>query len=110
MSVTSGKYQDDLNYFSYYARDDWVPIHNVFVSASNIAGTGASLQEIVDIAGKMLGDLFRRGVLLGDLTERDPGFQPWSGTHDEWLTRVRNDIEARRDIPAPGELAWMHIL
>jgi len=109
MSTPSEKYQENLDYLSEYARDDWVPIHNVFVSASNTIGAGASLEEITDFAGTMLRDLFQRGVLLGDLTEHGSGFQPWNGTQDEWLTRVRDDVKARQDIPEPGELAWMHI-
>src|SRR2546421_12652092 len=103
------KYWKDLDYFTEDARDDWGPVHNIFVSASNIAGGGASLHQIVVVAERMLQDLFTRQVRVGDLTERDPGFRPWQGTPDQWMTRIREDVEKRGDIPAPGELGWLHI-
>ncbi|MEV6907573.1 hypothetical protein [Amycolatopsis sp. NPDC051071] len=109
MNTESEKYQEDLDYFTDYARDDWVPIHNVFVSASNILGAGASLQQITLTAETMLKELFARKVCVGDLTHHDPGFETWSGTPADWLERVREDVKTRGDIPDPGELGWLHI-
>jgi hypothetical protein len=109
MSLPPDKYQEDLDYLAEYAREDWVPIHNVFVSASGILGAGASLEDITDMADTLLSELFARGVQLGDLVKHAPDFLPWSGTRQDWLARVRADIKARQDIPAPGELAWLHI-
>ncbi|UUV32264.1 hypothetical protein NQK81_02085 [Amycolatopsis roodepoortensis] len=107
MTTDSKKYQEDLDYFTDYARDDWVPLHNVFVSASNILGA-ASLPQITQTAETMLGALFTRNVRVGDLTAHEPGFQPWPGTPREWLERIRDNVEQRRDIPDPGELGWLH--
>lgn len=109
MNTESEKYQEDLDYFTDYARDDWVPIHNVFVSASNILGAGASLHQITEAAGTMLDALFARNVRVGDLTATEPGFQTWPGTTREWLERIRRDVEQRGDIPDPGDLGWLHI-
>jgi hypothetical protein len=109
VDTTSEKYREDLDYFTEYARDDWVPIHNIFVSASNIVGTGANLQQITQVAERMFEDLFARNVSVGDLTEDEPGFQAWQGSSEQWLNRIRDDVEQRGDIPDPGEFGWLHI-
>jgi len=109
MNTQSAKYQEDLDYFTDYARDDWVPIHNVFVSASNLLGAGASMQQITQAAGSMLEALFARNVCVGDLVDYEPGFESWQGTPRKWLERIREDVEKRGDIPDPGELGWLHI-
>ncbi|MFE0026786.1 hypothetical protein [Amycolatopsis sp. NPDC059021] len=109
MNSADEKYQEDLDYFTDYARDDWVPINYIFVSASNIVGANATLQQITEVAERMFRDLFARSASVGDLTEREPGFQAWQGTSDRWLTRIRDDVDARGDLPAPGEFGWLHI-
>ncbi|UMP07219.1 hypothetical protein [Amycolatopsis sp. EV170708-02-1] len=109
MTTQSPKYQEDLDYFANYARHDWAPPHNVFVSAGNILGTGAGLPEIIQTAEAILDDLFARNVRVGGLTDHCLRLPDLAWHTHEWLKRIRQEIVKRGAIPDLGQLGWLHI-
>ena len=43
VDTPTGKYQENLDYFTKYAQDNWIPIHNIFVAASNFIGADTAM-------------------------------------------------------------------
>ena len=111
--TASDEYHKDVRYFLRYAREEWLMVGLVFggawatiLSVMNVDST--TTDDVVTIGEAMLADLFDQGVLAGDLTDGDPGFEQWPGNAQDWLARIRAWIEHNGDIPDPGECCWLH--
>lgn len=113
-SITSSDtYHQEVDYYLRYASDDWVMVGLVFGSADSTIHAVthedvASLEDITTVGEMMLMELFEKGVVAGELTAGEPGFEGWPGSSDDWLTRIREWINENGDIPLPGECCWLH--
>ncbi|TWE22912.1 hypothetical protein [Prauserella muralis] len=105
----SGKNRDeDLDYYTKYATDDWVPLHNVAVAVNGHLGKGATFDQIVEATVDFVGELVDRGIRPGDLITDYPDFVPWSGEKSTLLDRLRNEMRTHGDFPYPGDVCWLH--
>lgn len=111
--TSSDKYREEIDYYLRYASDDCVMVGLVFGSADSAiqAVTNvdlASLEGVIAVGETMLRELFEKGVLAGQLTAGDPGFERWPGSGDDWLARIHEWIIDNGDIPQPGACCWLH--
>jgi hypothetical protein len=101
-------YDEHLEYLLNYAEEDWVGLSVVNGVVGAVAGKGATLDAMKAVMITVIGDLIDRGAVPGNLTERDPGFEPWPGTKEQRLDRIAAKIEALGRLPETGEICWIH--
>lgn len=97
-----------MDYLTGYARADWVGLSPVGAVAGAVAGKGATFGRLTSAMLVVIGDLYDRGAVPGDLVEPPPGFKPWSGTKEEHLRRIDAEIKALGRLPETGEVTWIH--
>ncbi|MBS9532320.1 hypothetical protein KIH27_01810 [Mycobacterium sp. M1] len=112
----SGAYRRAVDFYLYEASYDWEMLGGVLASAAGIleetvfAGIDPGQVPLADVlvAGEiLLGELFDHGVLIGELTDGDPGLEVWAGTRADWFARIRDWVDAHGEIPLPGEFGWL---
>ncbi|MFK0246163.1 hypothetical protein ACIQUM_15790 [Amycolatopsis azurea] len=100
--------EEDLEYLLAYAREDWVGLSVVAAVAGAKAGEGASFAEATSALLSVVGVLIDHGAVPGDLFGEDPGFVAWRGPKSQVLARLSCEIKALGEIPATGEVCWIH--
>jgi len=108
MTTPNNSHDEDLRYLVEYGKSEWVGLSSVTAVAGATAGKGATVDDLTAAMMTILGALIDQGVVPGDLTEQPPGFQPWSGTKADRLSRIASDIHALGRLPETGEIAWLH--
>jgi hypothetical protein len=108
MSTSSNSYQDDLAYLVNYAREDWVGLSVIVAVAGTVAGRGATFDAMILAMLSIIDDLIDRGAVPGNLTEQDPGFEPWPGSKEQVLSRIAAETHVLGRLPVTGEICWIH--
>ncbi|MFI9449739.1 hypothetical protein [Amycolatopsis sp. NPDC052450] len=101
---------DDLGLESLldYAREDRVGLSVVVAVAGAKVGEGATIAERTTALLSVVEALMDRGALPGDLVGTDRDFVAWPGSKAEVLSRLACEVKALGDLPATGELCWIH--
>ncbi|WP_394362685.1 hypothetical protein [Amycolatopsis sp. SB7-3] len=100
--------EEDLQPLLKYAREGCVGLSVVVVVAEMKAGRGATFSEMTTALLSVVGELIDRGAVPGDLIDREPSFVAWSGSKSEILGRLACEIKTLGEIPATGEVCWIH--
>ncbi|MFI7123659.1 hypothetical protein [Amycolatopsis sp. NPDC049868] len=100
--------EDELEPLLKYAREGWVGLSVVVVVAEMKAGRGATFTEMTAALLSVVGMLIDRGAVPGDLVGEGPCFVAWSGSRSEILGRLSCEIKTLGEIPATGEVCWIH--
>ncbi|MFE6614269.1 hypothetical protein [Amycolatopsis sp. NPDC057786] len=91
-----------------YAREDRVGLSVVAAVAGAKVGEGATFAERTAELLSVVGALMDRGVVPGDLVGADRDFVAWPGSKGDVLSRLACEVKALGDLPATGELCWIH--
>ncbi|RSN55545.1 hypothetical protein DMH01_34615 [Amycolatopsis sp. WAC 04182] len=91
-----------------YAREDRVGLSVVVAVAGATVGEGATFAERTAALLSVMGALMDRGAVPGDLVGSDREFVAWPGSKAEVLSRLACEVKALGELPAPGELCWIH--
>lgn len=86
--------------------DDWIYYAEILSMIQEINGDSPDiLQQSLDAAVHFIDE----GLIVpGDIVSA-PGFTPWPGTHNDWITRLRHevgDMIAQGTEPRMGEICW----
>ncbi|OKJ89062.1 hypothetical protein [Amycolatopsis sp. CB00013] len=91
-----------------YAREDRVGLSVVLAVAGAKVGEDAAFTEKITSLLSVVSALMDRGAVPGDVVGKEREFVAWPGSKDEVLSRLACEVKALGDIPAPGELCWIH--
>lgn len=107
---TRDDYERELQYLLDYARDDWVGFSVISGTVASLLGKGATRQELVSLALRVIGDLYDRGVRAGDLTSSEAHpFSPWSTEKQGTLDRVESEMRKLPGLPDSGDVCWFTV-
>ncbi|WP_432010732.1 hypothetical protein [Streptomyces cucumeris] len=105
-----GKYGEEFNYLLEYAHEDWVGFSVISGAVAGILGKGAGQPQLREMAIRLIGDLYDRGVRAGDLTSSDTHpFTPWGATKAETLDRIRSEMAKLPGLPDSGDICWFTV-
>ncbi|AGM07692.1 hypothetical protein [Amycolatopsis keratiniphila] len=100
--------EEDLEPLLKYAREGCVGLSVVVVVAEMKAGPDATFAEMTAALLSVVGTLIDRGAVPGDLVDGEPCFVAWQGSKSEILGRLACEIKTLGEIPATGEVCWIH--
>lgn len=104
------KYEDALSQLIDYAREDWLGIEIVASAMRESFDHRPSYPEVRPLAVRAVRDLFKAGVVAGDIVVREDGswrFAPWPLTSEEAIDRIVDGLDRHDSYPEPDELGWL---
>ncbi|MBU3866371.1 hypothetical protein KN815_20560 [Streptomyces sp. 4503] len=101
---------EEFRYLLEYARNDWLGFSVISGAVAGELGKGASHTQLIELAVRLIGDLYDRGVRAGDLTSSDAHpFAPWGTAKGETLDRIRSEMAALPGLPDSGDICWFTV-
>jgi hypothetical protein len=105
---TAEQHQQELDYLTQYAKDDWVGFSPITAAASALLHGNCSAPAERELTVKLIRDMFETGARAGDITaDPDNPFVPWDMDNDAALERIRLEMEALGHSPNSGEIGWI---
>lgn len=97
-STPDDLFNEELEYLHQYARKGVLYFIPLWDSAETLAGEGAPVACIREIALALIGTLIDRGVQIGEISRQaDRDIEPWNDEKGIILSRVDEGMKHRKD-------------
>ncbi|WP_344329066.1 hypothetical protein [Streptomyces macrosporus] len=103
--MSADLFEEEVEYLFRYAEKGLLYFVPLWDSAETVAGRGAPVSRVREVALELIGALIDRGVRVGDVGEReDRDIDPWDADRETVLARVDAGMRRMTD---PTDLVYV---